>query len=309
MIDTNKKNEMTETNDTCSGLRYSPFRGLGGGWVMVLLIVAILAVIMVGCRSTKKIRKAMAAPSRKDTVAAVVTKAPPEDLKADSIKFIQQMMDRVGAARIDFRTFSARMKVHYEGGDGKDYEVNAILHVKKDSLIWVSVNAALGIEAFRLLITPDSVKILDKLKKVVRLRSVSFLQDAIHLPVDFKTLQDLLVGNPIFLDTANIIFYKKEASGLSLLSIDSLFKNYVTLNPADYTLRHSKLDDMDPLRARTCDLTYGDYELRDTIHFSTYRKISVAEKAKVDIEIEYKQYKFNENLSFPFSIPRNYKRR
>lgn len=258
----------------------------------------------------KKIQKVIAAPSgvRKDTATAAVPVVTPEDRHADSLRVIQQTVDGLFRNKIDFQTFSARMKVHYEGSDGKDYEFNAFIHIKKDSMIWVSINAALGIEAFRLLITPDSVKILDKLKKIARLRSVSFLQEEVHLPVDFRTLQDLLMGNPIYLDTTNILFYKKDVSGISLLSAGELFKNYLTLN-SDNTIRHCKLDDVDPMRARTCDLTYGDYEQRDTLRFSTYRKISVAEKTKVDIEFGYKQYKFNENLSFSFTIPKNYRRR
>jgi hypothetical protein len=273
------------------------------------VIVALFGSIA-GCRSTKKIQKVIAAPSgtRKDTATATVPAAPPEDRHADSLRVIQQTVNGLVRNKIDFQTFSSRMKVHYEGGDGKDYEFNAFIHIKKDSMIWVSINAALGIEAFRLLITPDSVKILDKLKKVARLRSVSFLQEEVHLPVDFRSLQDLLMGNPIYLDTTNILFYKKDAAGISLLSVGDLFKNYLTLN-SDNTLRHCKLDDVDPMRARTCDLTYGDYEQRDTLRFSTYRKISVAEKTKVDIELGYKQYKFNENLSFSFTIPKNYRRR
>ena len=276
----------------------------------VIALLVAMAGIVAGCRSAKKIQKVIAAPSTRvdsTSIPKLVT-ATPEDRHADSLKVIQQTVNGMTRNHIDFQTFSARMKVHYEGSDGKDYEFNAFIHMKKDSLIWVSINAALGIEAFRLLITPDSVKILDKLKKVARLRSVSFLQEEIHLPVDFKTVQDLLVGNPIYLDTTNILFYKKDPSGISLLSVGELFKNYLTLN-VDNTLRHCKLDDVDPMRARTCDLTFGDYEQRDTLRFSTYRKISVAEKTKVDIEMNYKQYKFNEVLSFSFNIPKNYKRR
>jgi hypothetical protein len=263
-----------------------------------------------GCRSTKKIQKVIATPNstRTDTAKVVTPVTQPEDRHADSLRVISQAVNGLFRNKINFQTFSARMKVHYEGGDGKDYEFNAFIHIKRDSMIWVSINAALGIEAFRLLITPDSVKILDKLKKIARLRSVSFLQEEIHLPVDFHTLQDILLGNPVYLDTTNILFYKKDPSGISLLSAGELFKNYLTLN-GDNTLRHCKLDDVDPLRARTCDLTYGDYEQRDTLRFSTYRKISVAEKTKVDIELGYKQFKFNENLSFSFVIPKNYRRR
>jgi len=287
-------------------------RGGGPGVLTAVVLMAIGLGGLSACRSTKKIQKVMAVPSsRQDSViTGVETKpAPVEDRKADSLRVIRQTLAQVAKNHIDFQTFSSRMKVHYEGGDGKDYEFNAFIHIKKDSLIWLSINAGLGIEAFRVLITPDSVKILDKLKKIARLRSVSFLQEDIHLPVDFKILQDLLIGNPIYLDSSNILFYKKEQAGISLLSMGSLFKNYLTLNPGDNTLRHSKLDDTDPRRARTCDLTYGDYEQKDSQRFSTYRKISVAEKSKVDIELIYKQNKFNEPLSFSFTVPKNYKRK
>lgn len=275
-----------------------------------IVIVAILTGVSTGCRSTKKISKIMSnsAVVRKDTIRTE-TQAPPENLKADSIKFIQHTLQGLENNRISFETFSGRVKVHYEGVDGKDVEFNAYIHIQKDKMIWVSVNAGLGFEAFRVLVTPDSVKILDRLKKVVRLRSVNFLQEAIHLPIDFKTFQDLLIGNPVYLDSSNIVYYKQEPNAVSLLSIGQLFKNYLTLNDGDKTLKHSKLDNSDPLKPLSCDLVYGDYEQKDNIRFSTFRKISVAEKFKVDIEMGYKQYKFNEILSFSFPIPKNYKRK
>ncbi|HTQ64227.1 MAG TPA: DUF4292 domain-containing protein [Puia sp.] len=272
------------------------------------ILVIVLAMIVFStdsCRSAKKIQTAI---SKKDTVIVQKTVTPDVDLKADSIKFINDAFDRLQAQRIHFNTFSAKVKVNYEGSDGKDYEFNAFIRIQKDRMIWVSINALLGIEAFRAVITPDSVKVINKLDKIVQLRSVSYLKEVAHLPFDFNTLQDLIVGNPIYLDS-NIIFYNKNENGISLMSVGQLFKNYITLNGNDYTLKHSKLDDVDVLRARTCDLTYGDYERRDTLRFSTYRKISVAEKSKLDIQLGFKQFNFNEPLSFPFSIPKNYKRK
>ena len=275
----------------------------------VIALAGLLAGVAAGCRSAKKIQKVMAIPIRKDTVLESHDSAQPvRDLKADSLQLIHATLDQLTRNHIDFTTFSAHTKVHYEGSDGKDYELNAFIRIQKDQMIWISVNAALGIEAMRMLITPDSVKVLDRLKKIARLRSLSYLQDEVHLPVDFKILQDLLLGNPIFVDTSRILYYKKEKAGLTLFSAGSVFTNYLTLN-ADNTPQHSKLDDTDPMRVRTCDMTYGDYEQKDSYRFSTYRKVSVAEKAKVDIEFSYKQYKFNEPLNFSFSVPKNYKRR
>ena len=266
-----------------------------------------LVVVGAGCRSAKKIQKVISTP-RKDTIQHVFEKT--EDPHADSVKFMGQTFDRLQKNRINFNTFSAKMKVNYEGGDGKGYDFTAYLHMKRDSIIWIRIDAILGVEAFRILITPDSFKMINKLgkKKELIQRSVDYLRELAKLPLDFRTMQDLLIGNPVYLDS-NIAFYRSEDAGISLLSIGALFKNYTTLNKNDYTIRHGKLDDVDLMRALTCDMTYGDYEQVDSIRFSTYRKISIAEKSKLDIEISFKQYNFNEALSFPFPIPKNSKRK
>ena len=48
-------------------------------------------------------------------------------------------------------------------------------------------------------------------------------------------------------------------------------------------------------------------KINQGINFSTYREITVAEKTKVDVKMDYKQYDFNPELTYPFSVPKNYK--
>ncbi len=268
-----------------------------------LIFLFFTLISFPACRSAKKIQTAI---SKNDTVLQQT--APNVDPRLDSIRVINDVYAKIQREHINFNTFSGKVKVNYEGSDGKDYEFNAYIRMEKDRVIWVSINALLGIEAFRAIITPDSVKVINKLEKIVQLRSVSYLKDIAHLPFDFNTLQDLIIGNAIYLDS-NILFYRKNENGISLMSVGPLFKNYITLNGNDYTITHSKLDDVNVTGTRTCDLTYGDYEKKDTVMFSTYRKISVAERTKVDIQLGFKQFNFNDPLSFPFTIPKNYKRK
>jgi hypothetical protein len=61
-------------------------------------------------------------------------------------------------------------------------------------------------------------------------------------------------------------------------------------------------------RNRTADLSYTDYETKKGFLFSTGRRITVTEKARLDIKLDFKQYNLNEEVSFPFSIPKNYDR-
>jgi hypothetical protein len=270
-----------------------------------LFLLVFIGIGAFSCRSAKKITTAI---SKKDTVQIKKdTTIAIEDLHADSIKYIQQLYSHIQSGIIDCRTFSAKLKVHYESSDGKDYEFTAFIRLEKDKRIWISINATLlGIEVFRALITPDSAKVLNKMDKVYQRRSISYLQEISHLPFDFNILQSIILGNPIYLDS-NILYYRKDVQGISILSIGPVFRNYLTLNN-DLSLKHSKLDDVDQLKVRYCDITYGQYEKMDTVVFSTYRKISVAEKARLDVEMNFNKYSFNENLDFPFSIPKNYKR-
>ena len=263
------------------------------------IIFLLLAIItLASCRSTKKIQTAI---TKKDTVESVTTP------KIDTTQLINNALLTLANNRIDYKTFSAKVDVDYRGGDDKHYDVNANLRMHRDSLIWISVNAVFGIEAMRLLINKDSVFLLDKLNKTYLTRSIDYLQEVSGLPLTLSSLQDMLLGNPIFIDS--VVSYSNDNSIISLLSIGQTFKNLVSINSEKSVLVHSKLDDLDITRSRTADLNYDDYENKKGKAFSSKRRITVAEKNKLDISLNFKQYEFDNEQSFPFSIPKNYKQK
>jgi hypothetical protein len=266
---------------------------------MKLLLIAVTAIaLFTSCRPTRKIQTAI---TKKDSV--VVT-GPVQNAEDSSI-FIRETYNGLKDQTISFNTFSAKIDVDYTGSDGKKEDVNVNLRMYKDSLIWVSVTGLFGIEGLRAFITQDSVKLINKLDKIYTGRSVAYLQEVTALPLDLSSLQDLIIGNPVFLDS-NIVSYFKTGNSVSLLSIGEWFKNLITIS--DGVIRHNKLDDININRNRTCDLSYEDYENKKSVNFSAKRRITVSEKSKLDIKLDFKSYNFNETLSFPFSIPKNYKR-
>lgn len=271
--------------------------------IRFLVILIIAALTASSCRSTRKIQSAIS--TKKDSVEVM---QPTSDPHADSIKFIKDTYSRLLANRIEFETFSAKINTDYQGTDGKKYDVNVFIRMKKDSIIWVSVNGALGIEGMRVLIDKDSVRILNKLDKEYQVRSLEYLQEVAGLPLDLRTVQELIIGNPVFLDT-NIVSYSIEGNNITLLSEGRWFRHLISLSNNDHLVHHSKLDDVDILRSRTCFINYSDYETNRGVNFSTNRSISVTEKTKLDVKLNFKQYEFNETLSYPFSVPKNYKRK
>jgi hypothetical protein len=272
-------------------------------YLISIVTIFSLFVAVTSCRSTKKIQTVI---SKRDSLRVPVVDST-VDRKADSIRFIKTIYSAIDSNRIDFQTFSAKVKVNFEGKDGKKSDFNATIRLHKDSAMWISVNALLGIEAFRVLITRDSVKVLNKVDKIIQLRSVSYLKEVAKIPFTFQDLQEMLIGNPIYLDS-NIISYRKEPAGITLVSVGELFKHFLVVDNDSYLPVQSKLDDINPSRTRTCYIGYGDYQTKNNKRFSAFRKITVVEASKLDIEMQFKQIDFNVDLNMPFSIPKNYKR-
>jgi hypothetical protein len=271
----------------------------------ILALIFSISILVFGCRPAKKVQKIQEAISKVDTTSVVVIQK--DNKAADSLRLIKDVYTKVIKNKIDFKTFNAKVRVEYNGKQGGD-EATAYVRLEKDKVMWLSLRGALGIEGFRVLVTKDSVKVMNLLKKNVQLRSIEYLQEITQLPFDFVTLQDLVIGNPVFVDS-NIASYKTNANNeLLVLMVGNLFKHLVTLDNNDFKILHSKLDDVDVVRNRTCDITFSDYEKSAGVPFSTKRKISVAEKSKLDINLDFKQYSFNQPTTFPFVIPRNYSR-
>ncbi|MEJ7589569.1 MAG: DUF4292 domain-containing protein [Ferruginibacter sp.] len=267
-----------------------------------LFFFAAVITCAASCKTAKKIQASI---DKKDSTSVHIR----NPLRDDSTLLIKNAMNEIHKKQLDFKTFSAKIKVEYEDTKGKQPNITAYVRILKDSLIWISGYATVfNIEAFRVLINKDSVFVLDKINKEVKLRSMDFLQEVTEIPFDLKTLQNLFVGNPVFLEDS-VISYKETESKILLATIGKFFKHLLTINKTDRFIIHSKLDDVNLARNRTADITYGEYEVNNGVAFSTYREITVSEKNKLDIHLNFKQYEFNKDLSITFNIPSNFKRR
>jgi hypothetical protein len=265
----------------------------------IFLFLLLASSLATSCRSTRKITTVIA---KKDSVVVVVI----NPAESDSAKNVRATLSNINAKKINFNTFSSKLKIDYNDDKNNRLDFNAFIRMKKDSAIWVSIIAALNIEAFRVLITPDSVTIMNKLERTIQKKPLSYLQELTKVPFDFTTLQDLIIGNPVYLDK-NIISYTDQGDRISMSTIGDAFKHFITVSKNDLSVLFSKLDDLDATRSRTANLSYSEYAAVGNWMFAGMRKISLSEKTKIDVQLEFKQVEFDKPMTFPFAIPKNYR--
>ena len=211
------------------------------------------------------------------------------------------------ANRIDYLTFSAKIKIQYQDKNGPQPEGNAVLRLYKDSAIWVSLSGSiLNLEAFRVLITPDSVILLNKLDKIVEKHPFRYMEELANMPLNFSTLQDLIVGNPIYLGDS-IIGFQPSDKQILLATTGKLFTNLLSLSPGSHQLQSSNLEEIGGEKKRTIHLFYEGYQTGAGVAFSTIREIIVNDDSQLKMAMTLRQYEFNKELSVSMNIPSNYK--
>lgn len=109
-------------------------------------------------------------------------------------KNFREIVKKVQNAELHFRTANiSKMSLAFEMGDRK-VNVNATCKISNDSLIHLSIQPFMGIEMFKAELTPDSIKVYDKMNNHYYFLDYSFFSTKFGLQVDFYSLQSLIVG-------------------------------------------------------------------------------------------------------------------
>ncbi len=111
------------------------------------------------------------------------------------------LLKRYAENKYNFEWLGMKVDASF-GTEEKSESFKATIRMRKDSVIWVSIVPALGIEMIRVMITPDSLKYLSKIpeNKFYYYGSFEDIGKLIGIAFDFEMLQDLLVGNAIGLE-------------------------------------------------------------------------------------------------------------
>lgn len=271
-------------------------------YLRYVLLLCVLLNSLIACRATKKIQQAI---TKRDTTAIKVAKV--EATHEDTLMVIGQLIDSIKNRHIEFSTFSARTKILYSNKDGKQPDFVAFIRIKKDSLIWLSLANDIGIEGIRILITPDTIKVMDKLAKTIQIRPLSMLQELSQIPFSYADLQHIILGRAIFFHQDSVFAYASKSPEHVLYCKSGGFNNSVSVN-GDFFIEKSRIDDAIPALGRRADLLYKDYEWKDGFAFSTLREIFISHKDNFNVQMKFKEYHFNEALTFPFTVPKRFRK-
>ena len=104
------------------------------------------------------------------------------------------LLEQLEANDLQFHSFSAKAAVdYYENGKRNSFKVQ--LRVVKDSVIWMSVVPAMGIEAARIKIEKDSIFFLNRINKTYLKGDFAFLKKQLKVDVDYNIIQALITGS------------------------------------------------------------------------------------------------------------------
>jgi len=99
----------------------------------------------------------------------------------------------VKTTNTNFQYLNGRGKVHFKA-KGSEQSANFNLRIKRDSAIWLS-GSVIGIEGVRALLTADSVRVVNRLQKTYFAGDYAYLSQLLNVPVTYKQMQDILLGD------------------------------------------------------------------------------------------------------------------
>lgn len=205
--------------------------------------------------------------------------------------------------QIDFKTLRGKMKIDYTDGEAKQ-GVTVSFRIKKDDAIWMSAPFGM-VKAY---ITPQRVSFYNKLENEFFDGDFSYLSNLLGTELDFEKVQNLLLGQAIF-DLRESKYDLEVGQGTYRLTPKkslALFRTLFELEPKNYKMDTQELSQ--PLKNRWLRINYTGYQkIEDWVVPNTVLITAMEEETKNTIDIEYRNLEFDQQISFPYKIPKGYK--
>jgi len=251
------------------------------------IALVLMSVFVISCKS-----KAVAVQNTDKPV-----EAPKEDRKA-----IAKHYDN----KLDFKTLYIKASARYVD-EKQSQNVSAEIKIEKDKQILVSVRF-LGITMAKALITPTAVSYYEKINSTYYEGDFTSLSKWLGTELDYSKVQNLLVGEALD-DLRKGKYTQTIVENLFKLEDEkeATIKKAFYLDPEKYLLQKEEISQS--AENRMLEIKYADTKTFDQGILPTSIEINAVQpKGKTDINLNYNNISFNEELSFPYSVPGGYKK-
>ncbi len=227
--------------------------------------------------------------------------------KTENKKSINKIIENYYNNKTDFSTLYIKASVQY-ASEKQNQNVTAEIKLKKDEQILISIRF-LGITMAKASITPTKVSYYEKVKGTYYEGDFSALSQMLGTDLDYSKVQNMLLGRAIdnlkegkYADSLADQIYR-----LDEVSSDGNTKKSFYFDANNFLVNKQEITQIK--EERMMQVVYSNKKefkemtLPLNINIDTYQK-----KGKAEINLEYNAVSFNEELSFPYSVPNDYKR-
>lgn len=250
------------------------------------IVIVLMVISMISCKS-----KAVAVQNNNTEVTA----------KKDN-KAIEKHYDN----KLDFSTLYIKANARYVD-EKQSQNVTAEIKIKKDEQILVSVRF-LGITMAKALITPTAVSYYEKINGTYYEGDFTSLSKWLGTELDYSKVQNLLVGEALD-DLRKGKYTQTIVENLIRLEDEknNNLKKAFFLDAEKYLLQKEEISQTE--ENRMLGIKYSDNKVFDQGILPASIEINAIQpKGKTDINLNYNTISFNEELSFPYSVPSGYKK-
>ena len=269
---------------------------------IVYSFLICLLVLSSSCRAKKTISKA---PVNATTKIVEIGISSP-----DSLSRAMQIAD------VPIQWFGAKVSVNSDINNQTN-AFSANLRIKKESAIWISISPALGIEVARALITPDSLKFINRINGTFFKGDYRYLNELLQIEVNFKMIQAILLGNVYLHYSIEQYISVRENTELVLstikkrrirreidLEIPQILTQEIWFSSLQNKIVRMEMQDYRPVRKFT--VNYLQFEKVDELSMPNKLIITAQADKHVKIDLEYSRMTINKELNLPFNIPEDY---
>jgi hypothetical protein len=238
-------------------------------------------------------------------------------IKARSSKFL---VNKLKTNEFKFETISAKASITVLDTSNKKTSFKTHLRIRKDSVIWMSITA-IGLEAARVVITEDSIKFIDRMKKQYFLGDFKYINKLLGTELDYQMLEALLIGNSLdFNEKEKLHARVDRKKALYYLSTEKKRKikkerekekekikkdaQVLWLDPISFKIKELLLTS--PETKRSLSGFYAEYKLVETQLIPDKIRFELSSKSSSTIEVDYAKFSSGKSLSFPFKISSKY---